>query len=142
MDRALAVVAIVLVATVATACGTGSSASEPADLPGTSWSVKSVGATVADATLPPTIVFGLDGVVSGMTGCNTYNGSYKLDGARIAIGPLATTLMLCEGPAGALEPRFAAALQGATAWSIGADGNLTLTGAGDIVATWVSTGTP
>ena len=142
MIRMLQLTALALLATVAAACGAGASASAMPDLPGTSWSVQSVGKTEAGSASPPTIDFGWNGIVSGTTGCNTYSGGYELDGARIAVGPLGTTLMLCEGPAGALEPGFTSALQGATAWSIGADGNLTLTGAGDIVATWVATAIP
>lgn len=83
------------------------------------------------------MTFASDGTVSGTTGCNTYSGSYKLDGGSIKVGMLAMTLMLCDSPAGALEPAFAAALQGATTWAIAADGNLTLSGAGDIVASAV-----
>lgn len=113
----------------------GGSAS--AALPGTSWKVVSVAGTLADATSPPTMTFASDGTVSGTTGCNTYSGSYKLDGGSIKVGMLAMTLMLCDSPAGALEPAFAAALQGATTWAIAADGNLTLSGAGDIVASAV-----
>jgi heat shock protein HslJ len=129
-----AIVALSVVAILAVACSGGSGGSSGAALPGTSWKVISVAGTQADVSSPPTITFGADGTVSGTTGCNTYNGSYKLDGASIKVGPLAMTLMMCDGPAGALEPAFAAALQGATGWTIGADGNLTLSGAGDIVA--------
>jgi heat shock protein HslJ len=50
------------------------------------------------------------------------------------VGLLATTLMLCEGAVGVQETAFSAALQGATTWAIAADGTLTLSGAGDIVA--------
>ena len=80
------------------------------------------------------MAFGVDGTVSGTTGCNSYNGTYKVDGASITIGPLAMTLMLCQGAVGAQETAFAAALPGSTTWTIGADGKLTLSGSADIVA--------
>lgn len=35
--------------------------------------------------------------VSGSGGCNRYFGSYSLDGGSIRFGPLASTLMYCEG---------------------------------------------
>lgn len=132
--RRFAMIALPLVAILAAACSAGSGGAANPALPGTSWTVKSIAGTPADATSPPTIAFGADGTVSGTTGCNSYGGSFTLPGGSIKIGLLAMTLILCEGPVGALEPAFDGALQGVTAWAIGADGNLTLTGAGDIVA--------
>jgi heat shock protein HslJ len=38
-----------------------------------------------------------EGTVAGDGGCNNYNGRYETDGASIAIGPIAATLMFCEG---------------------------------------------
>ena len=35
------------------------------------------------------------GQVSGSSGCNTYGGSYAIDGEGITLGPLAGTLMAC-----------------------------------------------
>jgi heat shock protein HslJ len=38
-----------------------------------------------------------EGTVAGSAGCNNYNGSYETDGGSITIGPIAATLMFCEG---------------------------------------------
>ena len=38
-----------------------------------------------------------EGTVAGSAGCNNYNGGYETDGGSIAIGPIAATLMFCEG---------------------------------------------
>src|SRR5262249_40041366 len=40
-----------------------------------------------------------NGVASGFAGCNTYSGSYRLEGSSLRFGRMATTVMAC-GPAG------------------------------------------
>ncbi len=45
----------------------------------------------------------VEGTVSGVAGCNSYSGSYTIDGDAIRIGPLAATLMFCEQPEGAMD---------------------------------------
>jgi heat shock protein HslJ len=100
----------------------------------TSWTVLSV---AGQATLPdarPTMTFAQDATVSGTGGCNQYTGSFRTDGDRITVGPVSSTLMGCEGQRGQQETAFLAGLQGATTWRQGADGNLVLEGAGEIVA--------
>ena len=42
--------------------------------------------------------------VSGSAGCNDYNGPYKLDGDKVAIGPLVTTRKACEQPVRTRRP--------------------------------------
>jgi heat shock protein HslJ len=49
--------------------------------------------------------------VSGSSGCNTYNGGYKLDGLNVTIGPLASTMKACEQPLMDQEAAFLKALQ-------------------------------
>jgi heat shock protein HslJ len=44
-----------------------------------------------------------DGEVRGKAGCNSYTGSYQVDGDRIQIGELALTLMACLEPEGVME---------------------------------------
>jgi heat shock protein HslJ len=43
------------------------------------------------------LTFGSDGRVTGTTDCNNFFGSYSLDESQITFGPLANTLMYCEG---------------------------------------------
>ena len=52
----------------------------------------------------------------------------------ITVGPLAMTLMLCQGATGAQEAAFAGAIGKVTGWTIAADGALTLTGTVDMVS--------
>jgi heat shock protein HslJ len=68
--------------------------------------------------------FGQDGTLSGNSGCNTYNGPYKVNGNQITIGPLASTRMACNDPEGVMdqEMQYLAALQTAATYKI--EGNV------------------
>jgi heat shock protein HslJ len=71
-----------------------------------------------------TASFGKDGALSGNSGCNTFSGTFKLDGNQITIGPLASTMMMCSDPAGVMdqEAQYLAALQSAATYQI--EGNV------------------
>lgn len=67
-----------------------------------------------------------DGVARGSAGCNSFNGSYTIDGSMIAFDTaIATTLMACEGDAQDVETAYLAALPTVASWSI-SDGVLEL----------------
>ena len=94
-----------------------SAAGPPAELPGTSWVLQGIsGAQLGTGV--PTIDFGTDGNVSGSAGCNTFNGTYTVDGSSISFGPLASTKMACPTADMAVETAFLAGLAGAKTWSI------------------------
>jgi heat shock protein HslJ len=95
------------------------------DLSGTSWEVtgynngkQAVVGMLEGTTL--TADFGKDGNLSGNAGCNTYSGTYKVDGDQITIGPLASTMMACDQPAGVMEQetQYLSALQSAATYQI------------------------
>ena len=99
------------------------------DLSGTSWEVtgynngkQAVTGTLAGTTL--TADFGKDGSLSGNAGCNTYSGSYKVNGDQITIGPLASTMIVCDQPEGVMEQEahYLVALQSAATYQI--EGNV------------------
>jgi heat shock protein HslJ len=52
--------------------------------------------TVVEEGTTATAVFTTDGSLSGSGGCNNYNSTYQLDGDKITVGPIASTLMACE----------------------------------------------
>ena len=56
------------------------------------------------------------GQVSGSGGCNNFSGSWRLDGQRLSIGPLAATRKACPQPEGVMaqEAAFLRALESAT----------------------------
>jgi len=66
------------------------------------------------------------GTVSGSAGCNTFRGTYKVQGDRVAIDRLSTTRKACSGQ-GVMkqESNFVAALERAETWKI-EEGELTL----------------
>jgi len=97
----------VLVCTIA-ACGGGGSASNP--LAGTKWQMQdyadpaiTTGMTSVGQDTIVTIEFGEDDKVSGSGGCNSYQGTYTVDGDSLTFGPLATTMMACSEPEGIME---------------------------------------
>lgn len=116
----------------------------PPALAGSSWDVVNVNnGKQAVVTLVPdskiTLNFGADGQVSGNSGCNTYSGSYEANGDKLKVGPLASTRMFCESPAGAMdqEQQYLTALQNAATFDI-SGGTLTIRdaeGAMQVVAT-------
>jgi heat shock protein HslJ len=59
-----------------------------------------------------------DGRVSGSSGCNRFHGEFKVEGAALTIGPLATTRMACDEAVMAQERQFLQALESATKWAI------------------------
>jgi heat shock protein HslJ len=97
-------------------------------LAGTSWEVTGYndGSQGMTDVLPGTSLtanFGEDGTMTGNSGCNDYNGPYKITGNQIGIGPLGTTRKACGDPAGAMEQeaQYLAALDAAQVYVI--DGN-------------------
>jgi heat shock protein HslJ len=95
------------------------------DLSGTSWNVisynngkQAVTSVMIGSSL--TADFGSDGTLSGNSGCNTYSGAYKLNGAQITVGPLASTKKFCNDPAGVMdqESQYLAALQSAASYLV------------------------
>jgi len=99
------------------------------DLAGTNWEVtaynngkQAVIGVLEGTTL--TASFGKDGALSGNSGCNDFNGPYKVDGDQITIGPLASTMKMCSDPVGVMdqEAQYLAALQSAAKYQI--EGNV------------------
>jgi heat shock protein HslJ len=95
---------------------------QTSDIVGTSWRLESYGpanAPVPAAAKPATIAFGADGSVSGSTGCNSYGGSYTLDGERLTFGPLVGTLIACpEEDITQQERELLGALQGTVRYEL------------------------
>ena len=97
-------------------------------LAGTRWDLVEMGGTADFARIVPTMEFGQDGAISGFAACNSFSGSFTLDGEAITLGPIVSTKMACERPASAVEAEYLAALSGVSTWSIDADGRLLLDG--------------
>ncbi len=78
---------------------------------------------VAGSTI--TMTLSDDGTVTGNATCNTYNGDYTVDGAKITFGPMMSTKMACESDElNAQEQAYLVALGNTTTWEL-ANGVLT-----------------
>lgn len=67
-----------------------------------------------------TAVFGRDGRLTGHGGCNNYNASFEAVPPKLSIGPVASTRMLCDQPAGVMdqEAGYLAALETAATYRV------------------------
>jgi heat shock protein HslJ len=127
--QALVRIGVVLVAAgaLAAACGGDDDDAGGPALEGTEWTLVSGVDAPEDAA--PTLTLA-DGSANGFGGCNTFAGSYELDGDSIKIGPLASTMMACEEAKSAAEAAYLPALEAADAWAV-EDGELVLSSDGE-----------
>jgi heat shock protein HslJ len=128
-NHVLSSIAIVLVILALSACsGSPTAAPSPtagADpLAGTQWTLVSYGAPGQEEPALPgaqvTLAFEANGQAGGNAGCNSYGGSYQVQGDTIAFGEIASTLMACADAAvGAQETDFLQALGTAERFEMG-----------------------
>ncbi len=95
-------------------------------LTGTSWQVLAYNNGRGAVTTPlqdteMTAVFGPDGTISGGSGCNSFTGSYSVDGSSLSIGSVATTQQTCPDPVMEQEQAYLTALQASTEYLLTAD---------------------
>jgi heat shock protein HslJ len=104
---------------------------------GTSWTLTEIdGAAPAEGSVV-TIQFA-DGAVNGSAGCNTYRGSYTLDGGQAEFSQMASTRMACLDEAvTAQENRYLELLQGTLTLAVDGD-TLTITTADGAVLKFAS----
>jgi heat shock protein HslJ len=108
-------------------CNTGDSTtpggpSAAVPIAGPTWRLTSIAGRPVLPGTALTALFSTENRVSGTAGCNNYFGSAKAESGRLAVGPLASTLMAC-GTDGVMEQeaRYLAALQAATRYEIRGD---------------------
>ena len=111
----------------AAACGGDDHDAGGPALEGTEWTL--VSGVEAPEHAVPTLTLA-DGSANGFGGCNTFGGSYELDGDSITIGPLGSTMMACEEAKSAAEAAYLPALEAADAWAV-EDGELVLSSDGE-----------
>jgi putative lipoprotein len=109
---------------VASASDPVGSVADAADAPleNTFWKLNRVGnssVTIAAGTREIHLTLKSDALrVSGFSGCNTFTGTYSLEGGRLTFGNLASTMMAC--PSGMdIEQAFQQALGETVTWRIG-----------------------
>ena len=107
-----------------------------------SWVATSIamgsGVVSSETTSAVTADFTADGAISGSDGCNSYNGTYEVDGRSIAIGDLASTKMACSSDElNEQSVAYGEALAAATTWNVEPNGILTLYSAeGNVLVTY------
>jgi len=89
-------------------CGAAQAADDP--LAGHTFRVVEISGEAPPPAAEQTMEFRAGGDVGGRGGCNTYRGSYTLEGDSLTFGPLAATRMACPEPQMDAENRFLAAL--------------------------------
>ncbi len=108
--------------------GSGAPENETPSLEGGEWVVEDINeGGVIDMTRV-TMTFGEDGV-SGSGGCNSYSGSYEVNGNLLTIGPVAATRKACPPAIMNQEFAFFGVLENAERFDFTEDGALTLSGA-------------
>ncbi|WP_030762859.1 META domain-containing protein [Streptomyces sp. NRRL F-2664] len=106
-----------------------------ASLTAVEWTVESLvdGASVsslpAGAAGTARFTIAADLSVSGTLGCNRFNAQVTRDGDRLTFGPLTTTRMACDGPAGEVEQKLTGLFASGPLVSTIAGRRLTLTAA-------------
>lgn len=73
------------------------------------WMIRSIGGRLVVPDTNPNIAFRRS-VLSGTTGCNSFRGSYRVEGGAMIAGPLATTRRACRPPVNQQEQRLLALL--------------------------------
>ena len=91
-----------LVVFMLAACAGGTSASVTGQ-----WKLVSYGPASSQTPAAPnvdtSIEFKSGGPLSSNVGCNSFGGDYKVSGDTLTFGPMASTMMFCEGPVGDQE---------------------------------------
>jgi heat shock protein HslJ len=105
--RYLWLIAVLAAALLLAACGAGGGQ----NLAGTSWRLVEANGQLAPAGVEATITFKEGEQVSGSAGCNSYGGTYSVDGNNITFSEIISTLMACQDEnVMALESTFLDAL--------------------------------
>ena len=127
MRRATNVLGLAFVgALMLTACGGGGSS-----LTGSEWILTALEGQPLIAEAPITAAFTEELQVGGTSGCNTYSGSYEVDGDTISFGLMATTRVACPQPIMQQETSYLTVLERTQTYAV-TDDLLTLYGPGGV----------
>lgn len=116
-------------------CAQGADA---ATLRGPTWQLDSLRGQAVAASPEVTAVFTDDAQVAGSAGCNRYFGSAAVDGDKLTVGALGSTMMACE-PASVMEQEatYLKTLETAARWEATADRLTVRDASGSVLLTYV-----
>ena len=101
MKRIIFIITLTAVMFIFSGCGSTNNLNMLSALTGKSWKLNSLmGSPLNMKNFPmglPGINFGNDGKINGSTGCNNFNGSFKMDKSAVSLDPGAMTRKFCEG---------------------------------------------
>ncbi|MCV9965990.1 META domain-containing protein [Pararhizobium sp. BT-229] len=89
----------------------------PAELVGT-WLAEDIGGGGVIDFLQTTLEINDDGTYSGFAGCNSYTGTFGLEGTAITFGPAGSTRKMCPPAIMDQETKFFEALKSGLSWKI------------------------
>jgi heat shock protein HslJ len=101
-----------------------------ARLTGAAWTLAEIAGAKAAGEKPVTLHFEEGGQLAGQGACNRFGGAWRLDGERLVIGRMFSTMMACAEPAMAQDMALFRLLETARAWRIGEQGELVIEGEG------------
>ena len=114
--------------------GCGGAVLPPEDLAGTRWIIRRIdGRAVTGPPERPAELAFADGRIAVGTGCNRMGGSYRVEGARLVTGPLASTRMACPQPMMGQEDALGALFAAGATLRFTPEGALLLSGGGHSV---------
>lgn len=90
------------------------------------WTVRALDGDALPAHRPLELHFGTDGRFAGQAPCNRIMGAYRLSGEELRLGPVASTMMMCEGALMAAERRYVEALEAVRRFELAPEGGLVL----------------
>jgi heat shock protein HslJ len=112
---------LVLGLAVAVGCGGeddgGGTPSPPAEFEDVPWIVTSGLSAPSWEDFAPSASFA-NGKVSGSAGCNQFNASYEVDGEKLELGEIASSLMACPPLADPVEREYLETLRAVEGWRI------------------------
>jgi heat shock protein HslJ len=107
-------------------------------LAGTQWVLAALGGQKPIAGAQVTLNFGGDGRAAGTDGCNRFSGAYHVEGASLAFGPMAGTLMACPPEVMTQSRAFVQALSSTRAFARPEDTLSLSDAAGAVLATFTA----
>lgn len=123
--------------TILVALATGGCGGSSESLENTTWILAEY--ATADGSLTETLATTeidatfAEGEVVGTGGCNSYRGTYEVDGDSLSFSPLASTMMACEQSIMDQETAFHAAMNAVVTYEIDNDSLVLKNEAGDTV---------
>lgn len=98
--------------------GPSASAEEDIQIAGVTWLAEDIGGAGVVDNVASTLVIDAAGRASGSGGCNRFNGMAKIEDAKIAFGPLATSRKMCPPAVMDQERKFLQALERTSSFEI------------------------